>query len=321
MQEKPMVSILCDTYNHEKYIAHALESFLMQKADFSFEILVHDDASTDATPDIVREYSKKYPNLIKPILQTENQYSKGINILQTIQFPRANGKYIAVCEGDDYWIDSNKLQLQVNWLENHPEDVGCVHKYIVVDENENIQNIRTFGYYDQESRYTLADFENKELPSQLASLMFRNIVNDPLTKYPEEFNDVKIQGDIKLYLYLLEYGSIYRLSQVCSAYRFVLHRGGQSWSSKNLGRIKGYQDWIELQKLEDKFRERYGRSISLQERKIIAAATTVENCFCSPSYTNLKNAITVITNQRGCISGGMRWAFHKIKKRLRCSNI
>ena len=304
MQENPIVSILCETYNHEKYIAHALEGFLMQKTD----------VSTDTTPDIVREYSKKYPTLIKPILQTENQYSKGVNILQEIQFPRAKGKYIAVCEGDDYWIDPNKLQLQVNWLEKHPEDIGCVHKYIVVDENEKVQNIRTFGYYDQESRYNLTDFENKELPSQLASLMFRNIVKDPLTKYPEEFNKVKIQGDIKLYLYLLAYGSIYRLPQVCSAYRFVLHAGGQSWSSKNLCKIKGYQDWIELRKLEHIFQEKYERTISLQERKIIASATTVEDFLSHPSHTNLKNAITVILKQRGCIRGGMWWALHKIKK-------
>ena len=154
MQDNICVSIICNTYNHEKYIAHALESFLMQKTDFSFEILVHDDASTDSTPDIIRAYVEKYPNIIKPILQTENQTTKGVYVTQAFQFSRAKGKYIAFCEGDDYWIDSNKLQFQVDWLEQHPQDIGCVHKYIVVDEDENIQNIKTFGYYEKEERYT-----------------------------------------------------------------------------------------------------------------------------------------------------------------------
>ena len=115
---------------------------LMQKTVFSFEILVHDDASTDSTPDIIKTYAEKYPDIIKPILQTENQFSKGINVTQVFQYSRAKGKYIAFCEGDDYWIDSNKLQFQVDWLEQHPQDIGCVHKYIVVDEDENIQNIK-----------------------------------------------------------------------------------------------------------------------------------------------------------------------------------
>ena len=101
MQDNICVSIICNTYNHEKYIAHALESFLMQKTDFSFEILVHDDASTDSTPDIIRAYVEKYPNIIKPILQTENQTTKGVYVTQAFQFSRAKGKYIAFCEGDD----------------------------------------------------------------------------------------------------------------------------------------------------------------------------------------------------------------------------
>ena len=96
-----MASICCITYNHENYIADAIESFLMQKTNFNYEIIIYDDASTDKTADIIREYETKYPGLIKPIYQTENQYSKGV---KTINFSlqRAEGKYIAVCEGDDY---------------------------------------------------------------------------------------------------------------------------------------------------------------------------------------------------------------------------
>ena len=123
---KPLVSINCITFNHEKYIKEALDSFLMQKTNFEYEILIHDDASTDNTADIIRKYEKKYPDIIKPIYQQENQYSKNGNISKNFQYPRAKGNYIAICEGDDYWTDPNKLQKQVDFLESNP-DYGFVH--------------------------------------------------------------------------------------------------------------------------------------------------------------------------------------------------
>ena len=119
-----IVSIACNTYNHEKYIADALEGFVSQKTNFPFEVLVMDDASTDGTADIIREYEKKYPELIKPIYQTVNQYSKGLNPGKQNR-DRAVGKYIALCEGDDYWIDDHKLQKQVDYMETHPDCTFC----------------------------------------------------------------------------------------------------------------------------------------------------------------------------------------------------
>lgn len=121
----PLVSICCLTYNHVEYIRDAIESFLMQKTTFPIEILIYDDASTDGTAEIIREYEKKYPNLIFPIYQQENQWSKG-NSPGIINRQRAKGKYLAYCEGDDYWTDSFKLQKQVDFLEAHP-DYGMVH--------------------------------------------------------------------------------------------------------------------------------------------------------------------------------------------------
>ena len=105
---RPLVSIDCITYNHEAYISQALDGFLMQKTKFLFEVLIHDDLSTDGTADIIRKYEKKYPLIIKPIYQTVNQFSKGVEISKKFQFPRAQGKYIAICEGDDYWTNPNK---------------------------------------------------------------------------------------------------------------------------------------------------------------------------------------------------------------------
>jgi glycosyltransferase involved in cell wall biosynthesis len=124
---KPLVSISCITYNHAKYIRDAIEGFLIQKTAFKFEVLIHDDASRDGTDKIVKDYELKYSDLIFPIYQKENQYSKGVRgISATFNIPRARGKYIALCEGDDYWIDPYKLQKQVEFLESHA-DYGLVH--------------------------------------------------------------------------------------------------------------------------------------------------------------------------------------------------
>lgn len=138
--ENIVVSIICNTYNHEKYIGDALESFVTQKTDFAFEVLIHDDASTDNTADIIRQYEAKYPELIRPIYQVENQYSQNVPIGVTYQFPRVKGKYIALCEGDDYWTDPYKLQKQVDALEAHPELDICAHPayQILADTGEII---------------------------------------------------------------------------------------------------------------------------------------------------------------------------------------
>lgn len=121
------VSVICNTYNHGPYIKDALEGFVSQKTNFNYEVLIHDDASTDNTADIIREYERKYPELIKPIYQKENQYSKGVNITSTFHLPRLKGRYVALCEGDDYWTDSGKLQRQFDAMEAHPELDICAH--------------------------------------------------------------------------------------------------------------------------------------------------------------------------------------------------
>lgn len=141
----PLVSICCITYNHESYIRQCLDGFLMQKTNFKYEILIHDDASTDATADIIREYELKYPEIIKPIYQTENQYSKGIKV-SSLNYKRAKGEYIALCEGDDYWIEPCKLQKQVDFLENNPEYSLCFHRAKVIYDGEGLNGIDVFSH-------------------------------------------------------------------------------------------------------------------------------------------------------------------------------
>lgn len=122
-----MVTIQCVAYNQEQYIRECLEGLVMQRTNFRFEAIVHDDASTDGTADIIREYEAKYPDIIKPIYEKENQYSKHDGSLRRIMDEYTHGKYVAVCEGDDYWTDPLKLQKQYNFMESHPECSLCFH--------------------------------------------------------------------------------------------------------------------------------------------------------------------------------------------------
>lgn len=150
----PLVVINCLTYNHEPYIRHTLEGFVMQKTDFPFVAIVHDDASTDGTADIIREYAEKYPDIIKPILETENQYSKRDGSLRRImdEACKATGaKYIAFCEGDDYWIDPLKLQKQADIMEKDPSISLVYSGFHTVDVNNQIIEDQEYEWFQQQS--------------------------------------------------------------------------------------------------------------------------------------------------------------------------
>lgn len=121
MNNEILVSIICTAYNHEAYIQYALDSFVMQKTTFNFEIIVSDDASTDNTAFIIKQLENRYPELFKTFYHSENQYSKKIPFFYNELVYAAKGKYIAICEGDDYWTDPYKLQKQIDFLEENPE--------------------------------------------------------------------------------------------------------------------------------------------------------------------------------------------------------
>lgn len=130
------VTIICTTYNQKEYICDALDGFLNQETDFKYKVIVHDDASTDGTSDIIREYAKKYPDIIYPIIQEHNLYSRGID-RKPYLMDLIEGDYIAVCEGDDYWTDANKLQMQYDFLENHKDYSLCATATTCLDVTNN----------------------------------------------------------------------------------------------------------------------------------------------------------------------------------------
>ena len=139
-QGDPLVSIRCTVYNHEPFLRQCLDGFVMQETTFPFEAIVHDDASTDGSAAIIREYAEKYPHIIKPIYETENQYCKHDGSLARIMDAAIHpaAKYIATCEGDDYWTDPHKLQIQVDFLETHSDYVITSHDFSVFDNNKNV---------------------------------------------------------------------------------------------------------------------------------------------------------------------------------------
>lgn len=144
-----MVTIRCIAYNQAEYIRQCLDGFVMQKTDFRFEAVVHDDASTDGTDEIIREYAEKYPDIIKPIFEKENLYSKHDGSLFRVMKEACKGKYIAYCEGDDYWTDPCKLQKQVDYLESHPDVVYSCHRFTRHLQSSGIDKKGRGKYFDR----------------------------------------------------------------------------------------------------------------------------------------------------------------------------
>jgi len=220
-----MVSICCITYNHEKYIAQALDSFLMQKTGFTYEILVHDDASTDSTADIIRDYAARYPALIKPVLQTENQHSRGIKVSTVFNVRRARGKYIAVCEGDDFWTDSGKLQKQVEYMEAHPECTLCCHAIDVVDRNQQSTK-RAIKPYNRSRRVLIEDI----IIGGGGFIGLNSVVYPKkCMDNPPAFYWQSPVGDVPLILFLASQGEVYYMNEIMSAYRIGV---ADSWTSR-----------------------------------------------------------------------------------------
>ena len=222
-----LVSICCITYNQEAYIRDALEGFVKQKTNFRYEVLIHDDASTDRTAEIIREYEEKYPDLIKPILQTVNQYSLGLtNVSGTWNFPRAvkNGsKYIAMCEGDDYWIDEHKLQRQVDYLEAHSDCSLAFHSAKVEVQGSAVTE-RMMRPYQNDRMVTPEEIIDKTSGYATASLMFRT---EMVKELPDFYNNAPI-ADIPLQLLAANLGYGYYMDEPMCVYRLG---GAASWTT------------------------------------------------------------------------------------------
>lgn len=212
----PTVTVWCLTYNQKEFIKDALEGFVMQKTSFPFEVIVHDDASTDGTTDIVYEYAKKYPEIIKPMIETENQWQKGglKHIIGIMNEKHRRGKYIAFCEGDDYWTDPLKLQRQVDFLESHSDYSMCFHSAKKKYETNTVAWIDCENIQDKD--YDATDiFVNWTVPT--ASVLCRKEAMDFYAnlKHPERIQNY----DIFIILSCAMVGRLRGMHEQMSVYR------------------------------------------------------------------------------------------------------
>lgn len=237
-----MVSIRCITYNHEPYIRQCLEGFVMQKTNFRFEAIVHDDASTDGTAAIIHEYAEEYPDIIKPIYETENQYSKHDGSLNRIMDAACTGKYLAFCEGDDCWTDPYKLQKQVDYLESHLECV-LVHTDLSV-QDVNTGEMEHFKWKRQRNYNQI----ERDWGDKLVSLILQgkysvqtltvcarmDSIRRVRDEYPEMADKKLLMGDTPLWMALAKKGTFHFIPEETACYHVISESATHSKNYSNV---------------------------------------------------------------------------------------
>ena len=271
------VSVCCASFNHVKYLKKCIEGVLMQDTNFSFEFIIHDDASTDGTQYIIQEYHKQYPELIIPIFQEKNKFSKGIKIYPEIMYPICKGKYIAICDGDDYWTDPLKLQKQVDVLEDDEKCNICYHR---VDVNQNGELLSDEEDITEKRFRRIEDQSNLDIMSLLkqgnfihtCSVLFRKSA----LSIPFEMLKSPV-GDYLLYVILTKNGgSIRKINESMAVYR----RGVGVYSSLNkkaiANKILTYQTCV-LSLLEKEEHRKIVLPKVLKQREKLKKETSIEN--------------------------------------------
>lgn len=262
MITQPLVAIKCLVYNHEPYLRDCFEGFVKQQTNFPFVAIVHDDASTDKSADIIREYTEKYPDIFRPIYETVNQYSKGtLNQIMNDAINATGARYVAICEGDDYWTDPKKLQKQVDFMEAHTEYGFVGTQCRVLDETEHDEH--------DDRGATLGEPLSREGNWDLFGNVLKYAVYGPVTrtntllyKYDSLVYDrIKDEnGDYTLEALLASLYGFARLNEVCSVYR--RHEGGLS-NSRSTRVKRMYAEWYRSNRLliKKEFPEVYACSI------------------------------------------------------------
>ena len=311
--EHPLVSIKCLAFNHEKYIAQTLDGFLMQETDFPFEVIINDDTSKDKTADIIREYEKKYPLIVKPIYQKTNLYSKRDGSLTRSVNPRLKGKYVAICEGDDYWTAPNKLQIQADFLESHEDYFAIGHNVRVVDDNGNPMTQdnpiwrKWFNTYSQmEDRdYTLKDLEKGVMYGHTCTRMYRNIVQNMPEDLRQKYSAMDYtNGDVGMSLLVFCLGKVRCSSLVAADHRKSI--SNDSWTSKTYKKNMTRKDIL-----------------SLHEQEVFANSFGIYPDFTDQQYRHVRRSFMLFKQSKSwrdlsIFLGNLRIIKHKMKflKRL-----
>lgn len=241
MGNMPLVSVYCMTYNQVNTIAQTIEGIVGQKTDFPFELIVHDDASTDGTSDVVREYAARYPDVIRPIYQTENQFGN-CNLIKTFIHPVSKGKYIAICEGDDYWTDPCKLQIQADHMESDPSCTLCFHAVRQLSSDGDMMNYRPLKSECDVSASLIIKRGGLFCPT--ASLMFRRDVMDTWPEFREKADIYDYPSQVLAAVM----GNVHYIDRFMAVYRFA-SKGSWTESHANVfdyAHIRNEETWLEL---------------------------------------------------------------------------
>lgn len=283
---RPMVSIGMTVYNQEKYVARAIESILMQQVNFSYEIVIAEDCSTDRSREIVIEYAQKYPEVIKLILQEQNVGLKAQSIClkKTCQ-----GKYRAQLEGDDYLVDPYKLQKQVDFLENNPEYIAVSGRIECVNPKNRICSFpygRLTDTYVFEGEYTIDHFQKWLLPSHTGALLYRNVYYNCDPEWFETYEAVDAVGDRKTALMLVAQGKIHVMPEIVSVRRIDLSSAANFTS--NSVKVKPYATicmWMD--NLQDMAKDMFDIDIDFNVERRKQWIYCLKNFSRNPNKNNL----------------------------------
>ncbi len=264
---EPLLSVIFITYNHERYLRQSLDSVLMQKTDFGYEVVVGEDCSTDRTREILDEYRLRYPGRLRLLYRDRNFGRPTLNVYETAMACR--GRYVATIEGDDFWTDENKLQKAVDFLEAHPSYSGCANPALLVGEDgaelSDKSPLRLYTW-DKED-YTIEDYRREDIwPGQTASIVMRNFWKDGLFDYTVIYRAHDFIDDAWILLFALLHGPIHHFNETMSSWRYVVKDNGENWNSLNQKRDRYIQEtyfhtaqmyWLEqYRELDRRERER-----------------------------------------------------------------
>lgn len=284
-EKQPLVSVWCATYNHAPYIKDALEGFLLQKTTFPFEVIIHDDASTDGTTEILRAYEKMYPQLIKVIYRKENTYRSPDRVKKIIALKKQylRGKYVAVCEGDDYWTSPNKLQKQVEYMESHDDCMMTVHNAKILD-------------FSKDEMRVMNPFLNTGVISAEQIIIQRNGII-PTASYLVRKEAYYLEGiflglgigDWPMQLNAITRGYIYYFEDVMSVYRYM-HAG--SWSERTLSVGKANElhclkMCVFLSKYNEYTENKYNKWIIARRNRFIGTLAAIYRELGTKEYFNV----------------------------------
>lgn len=261
------ISILIVTYNHERFIAQALESILVQETQYDYEVIIGEDCSTDSTREIIKQYEHRFQGRLKPVYREKNVGAVR-NFLDCLQ--RCKGRYIAYLEADDAWLAKEKLQRQVSFLEKHPDFSAVVHNWQIEDAHGKV--LRTGLDIDSAQEFSWENLNNFQLPAQTSTLVFCNCWSkERIQKIIQKIGMglVWIPGDRLIAITLLTQGKIMVLPEIMSLYRFYIEEGGNNWSSQyEVKAKKNYLYFFLMEAQIERITRKMGHKINLIDQRL-----------------------------------------------------